>query len=63
MFKRFIRFENLVVIGEVNFSENNVEVGKINFRIERGGITEENCSNSGGRKRKSRVKVGRCLVM
>lgn len=52
-----------MVIGEDNFSENNVEVGKINFRIERGRITEENSSNTGGRRRESRVKVDRCLVM
>ena len=42
-----------MVIREVNFSENNVEVGKINFSIERGRITEETCSNSGGRRRES----------
>lgn len=50
-------------IGEDNFSENNVEVGKMNFRIERGRITEENSSNTGGRRTESRVKVDRCLVM
>lgn len=44
----------------------NVEVGKINFRIERGELTEENCSNSEWKEeeRESRVQGGQvsCYV-